>query len=121
MVHTETEIFNHENFLLLQDFFHNLTPVTGGVGMRMLQNMGWEHGTPLGKNREGYVAPIILDVKVGRSGLASQEEQPQRGRGMYGNNSFQSNHLPKRKMAPVVNTQGKGSLKFFSHNCIYSR
>lgn len=74
--------------------------------MRMLRNMGWEHGTPLGKSREGYVAPIVFDVKVGRSGLASQEEQPQRGRGLYGNNSFQSNHLPKRKMAPVVSTQG---------------
>ena len=89
-------------------------PVCGGVGMRMLRNMGWEQGTPLGKSREGYVAPIVFDVKVGRSGLASHEEQPQRGRGLYGNNSFQSNYLPKKKMAPVVSDQGQ-----FHEECFY--
>lgn len=100
-----------------KDFFHNLMPVCGGVGMRMLKSMGWKQGTALGKNREGYVAPVTFDVKVGRSGLASQEEQPQRGRGLYGNNSFQRSNLPKKKLAPVNNIGGKHPVSVLAENC----
>lgn len=75
--------------------------MTGGIGMRMMQNMGWKQGTALGKNNEGYVAPIAFDVKVGRSGLSSHDEQPVKGGG-----GGYNNHLPKKRMAAVQNVAG---------------
>ena len=73
--------------------------------MRMMKSMGWKQGTPLGKTNEGSVAPIVFDVKVGRGGLTSNEEQPQGGRG--GSGGYGYGHLPKKKMAPVQNVAGK--------------
>jgi len=90
-------------------------PLCGGVGMRMMKSMGWKQGTPLGKSNEGSVAPIVFDVKVGRSGLASHEEQPQGGRGGGGGGGYgYGNHLPKKKMAPVQNIAGNGYITFLS-------
>lgn len=93
-----------------KDFFYNLQPVTGGIGMQMMQNMGWKQGTPLGKSQEGYVAPIAFDVKVGRSGLASNDEQPTKGGGI-------SNHLPKKRLGAVQNVNGKHPVSALSEMC----
>lgn len=73
----------------------------------MMQNMGWKQGTPLGKNNEGYVAPISFDVKVGRAGLSSYEEQPMKG----GGGGF-NNHLPKKRLTNVQNVDGMFVLLF---------
>lgn len=98
-----------------KDYFYNLMPVSGGIGMRMMQNMGWKEGTPLGKKKEGYVAPIIFDVKVGRTGLASIEEQPQQRAGVGG--PFGGYNLPKRKPAPIQNVNGKHPVSALSEIC----
>ncbi|RUS81116.1 hypothetical protein EGW08_011102, partial [Elysia chlorotica] len=53
-------------------------PVTGGIGMFLLQKMGWKHGQGLGKNSEGSKEPLLLDIKVDRKGQASmtQDKSP---------------------------------------------
>lgn len=48
--------------------FHNHTPVQGGIGMHLLQKMGWKQGEGLGKNKEGSTLPLMLDVKTDRKG-----------------------------------------------------
>ncbi|XP_046398804.1 serine/arginine repetitive matrix protein 2-like isoform X2 [Ischnura elegans] len=50
------------------------TPLTGGMGMLLLQKMGWRPGEGLGKNKEGVLEPLRLDVKTDKRGLVSQEE-----------------------------------------------
>lgn len=58
----------------LQDVFSSAAPVKSGIGMLLLQKMGWKHGEGLGKNKEGNVEPLQLDVKVDRKGLVTQGE-----------------------------------------------
>lgn len=52
----------------LQDVFTNAAPVSGGIGMFLLQKMGWKQGEGLGKNNEGQKEPLMLDFKVDRKG-----------------------------------------------------
>ena len=80
-----------------------MKPVTEGVGMRMLQKMGWRQGQPLGKNNAGYIAPIPVDVKVGRAGLMASEEEA-----IY-NPNFNANYGILRKrcvQTPIVACAG---------------
>ena len=51
--------------------FHGLAPVGDGFGMKMLKKMGWKEGQPIGKQGEGHVEPICLDVKMDRFGESS--------------------------------------------------
>lgn len=55
--------------------FHNLTPVSGGIGMKLLQKMGWKPGQVIGKRGEGYAEPIALTVKIDRKGLSTGKEK----------------------------------------------
>ena len=55
--------------------FHNLAPVTGGIGMKLLQKMGWKPGQVIGKRGEGYAEPITLTVKIDRKGLSAGKEK----------------------------------------------
>lgn len=48
--------------------FTNAAPVSGGIGMFLLQKMGWKQGEGLGKNNEGQKEPLMLDFKVDRKG-----------------------------------------------------
>lgn len=52
-----------------------------GIGMFLLQKMGWKQGEGLGKNKEGKVEPLLLDVKVDRKGLVTQGEGKKGGGG----------------------------------------
>ncbi|OWF55829.1 Protein SON [Mizuhopecten yessoensis] len=52
--------------------------------MALLQKMGWKLGTGLGKNNEGSLEPLKLDIKTDRKGLTSQEEHSKKGRGHHG-------------------------------------
>lgn len=61
--------------------FHNLTPIKGGVGMRLLEKMGWKPGQVLGKRGEGNIEPIAMNVKTDRKGLISCEETGKAGKG----------------------------------------
>ncbi|XP_022783520.1 protein SON-like isoform X3 [Stylophora pistillata] len=58
-----------------KDMFHNLTPVSGGIGMKLLQKMGWKPGQVIGKRGEGYAEPIALTVKIDRKGLSAGKEK----------------------------------------------
>ena len=57
-----------------KDQFTKLAPVGPGIGMALLERMGWKRGTGLGKNNEGSVEPLMLDVKTDRKGLKAVEE-----------------------------------------------
>lgn len=43
-------------------------PVRSGMGMTLLQKMGWKPGEGLGKNKEGCQEPLQLEVKMDRKG-----------------------------------------------------
>ncbi|XP_032516508.2 protein Son isoform X2 [Danaus plexippus] len=54
-------------------------PVEGGMGMHLLQKMGWTPGRGLGKEGTGALQPLLLEVKLDTRGLTSKEEvKPQR-------------------------------------------
>ncbi|KAK6050495.1 hypothetical protein COOONC_12001 [Cooperia oncophora] len=54
--------------------FKNTRPTLGGVGMRLMQKMGWRPGEGLGPDRAGQLEPLLLDVKNDRKGLVTQDD-----------------------------------------------
>lgn len=50
------------------------TPVSGGMGMQLLQKMGWKPGEGLGKEKNGSLQPLLLEVKLDKKGLVADEE-----------------------------------------------
>lgn len=60
-------------------------PVTGGMGMHLLQKMGWKPGEGLGREKNGSLQPLLLHVKLDKRGLVAQEDlrptRPRRGGG----------------------------------------
>ncbi|ESO89270.1 hypothetical protein LOTGIDRAFT_106890, partial [Lottia gigantea] len=59
---------------LKKDQFKKAEPVKSGIGMFLLQKMGWKAGEGLGKNNEGSLEPLLLDLKVDRKGLQTHSE-----------------------------------------------
>lgn len=57
-----------------KDQFRRAPPVQGGIGMFLLQKMGWKPGDGLGKDNEGNKEPLLLDVKMDRKGLSTSSE-----------------------------------------------
>ena len=53
----------------------NTTPITMGIGKKLLEKMGWKEGEGLGKTHKGVVEPIKPDIRVNRQGLSSQEDK----------------------------------------------
>ena len=50
--------------------------VSGGIGEKLLQKMGWSQGQGLGKTGAGDVDPVeITEIKTDRRGLVSQEDK----------------------------------------------
>jgi protein SON len=49
-------------------------PLTSGMGMHLLQKMGWRPGEGLGKDKTGSLQPLLLEVKLDKRGLVSNEE-----------------------------------------------
>ncbi|XP_077256375.1 uncharacterized protein LOC143894144 [Temnothorax americanus] len=49
-------------------------PLSGGMGMALLQKMGWRPGEGLGKNKEGALEPLQLEVKLDKKGLVSEQD-----------------------------------------------
>lgn len=49
-------------------------PVSGGMGMHLLQKMGWKPGEGLGKEKNGSLQPLLLEVKLDKKGLVAEEE-----------------------------------------------
>ena len=48
--------------------FHNMPAVSGGIGMHLMQKMGWKQGEGLGIAKQGQLEPLALDVKTDRKG-----------------------------------------------------
>lgn len=42
--------------------------------MALLQKMGWRPGEGLGKNKEGALEPLQLEVKLDKKGLVSDQD-----------------------------------------------
>ncbi|BET00824.1 G-patch domain [Nesidiocoris tenuis] len=63
-----------------KDQLISATPVSGGMGMSLLQKMGWKPGEGLGKNHEGTLEPLKLPVKMDKRGLVCAEEMTFRQR-----------------------------------------
>lgn len=49
-------------------------PMSGGMGMHLLQKMGWKPGEGLGKEKNGSLQPLLLEVKLDKKGLVADEE-----------------------------------------------
>ncbi|XP_036326002.1 protein SON [Rhagoletis pomonella] len=49
-------------------------PVTGGMGMQLLQKMGWKPGEGLGRDKTGSLQPLLLDVKLDKHGLVARDD-----------------------------------------------
>ncbi|CAG9827060.1 unnamed protein product [Diabrotica balteata] len=58
-----------------KDQLQTAAPVSGGMGMHLLQKMGWKPGEGLGKDRTGTLEPLLLEVKLDKKGLVANEEQ----------------------------------------------
>ena len=41
-----------------------------------MKKMGWKPGQGLGKNQDGSLTPLLLDVKMDKKGLVSEDERP---------------------------------------------
>lgn len=61
-----------------RDSMKHTAPVTGGMGMHLLQKMGWIPGEGLGKEKNGSLEPLLLDVKLDKRGLVASAEDHQR-------------------------------------------
>lgn len=49
--------------------------MSGGMGMHLLQKMGWKPGEGLGKEKTGTLEPLLLEVKLDKKGIVAKEEQ----------------------------------------------
>ncbi|XP_030762013.1 protein SON isoform X1 [Sitophilus oryzae] len=58
-----------------KDQLQTAAPVSGGMGMHLLQKMGWKPGEGLGKEKTGTLEPLLLEVKLDKKGLVADEEQ----------------------------------------------
>lgn len=54
--------------LFIQDQLKNAKEVTSGVGLKLMQKMGWTPGEGLGKDGAGPLVPLVLDIKADRKG-----------------------------------------------------
>ena len=57
-----------------KDLMSKATPITEGIGKKLLEKMGWRQGEGLGRRKEGTIAPLALDIKTDRKGLVSNED-----------------------------------------------
>ncbi|XP_055949381.1 protein Son-like [Argiope bruennichi] len=63
-----------KDYRVKRDAFTRAAPVTEGKGMSLLKKMGWNPGEGLGKNKEGSLVPLIIDIKMDKKGLVSEGE-----------------------------------------------
>ncbi|XP_047531306.1 protein Son-like isoform X2 [Vanessa atalanta] len=86
-------------------------PVEGGMGMQLLQKMGWTPGQGLGKEGTGTLQPLLLEVKLDTRGLTSKEEVSSR----HGK-SMKPQRLGRRGSAPLV-AGGKHPVSLLGEYC----
>ncbi|XP_020808340.1 protein SON [Drosophila serrata] len=93
-----------------KDQLTSTKPVTGGMGMALLQKMGWKPGEGLGRCKTGSLQPLLLDVKLDKRGLVSREDlrqQPNRPTPAQRRNKNATGHFgggtgPPGAAVPVV-------------------
>lgn len=49
-------------------------PVNSGMGMHLLQKMGWKPGEGLGREKNGALQPLLLELKLDKRGLETNDE-----------------------------------------------
>lgn len=49
-------------------------PVNSGMGLHLLKKMGWMPGEGLGKESNGSLTPLLLELKLDKRGLEATEE-----------------------------------------------
>lgn len=64
------------NAWIKKDLFKSANKVTSEVGLKLMQKMGWSPGEGLGKDRDGPLEPLTMDIKSDRKGLVALEELP---------------------------------------------
>lgn len=57
-----------------RDQMTSAKPLMGGMGMMMLKKMGWKPGEGLGRDKNGVLQPLLLDLKLDKRGLKSHED-----------------------------------------------
>lgn len=62
-------------FISVQDQFQKADKIKGGVGMHLLQKMGWTPGEALGRRKKGSLEPVIPMIKFDTKGLAAEDEK----------------------------------------------
>ncbi|MCP9257846.1 Protein SON [Dirofilaria immitis] len=55
-------------FFAHMDFLKQTNAINSGVGLKLMQKMGWTPGEGLGKGRDGPLEPLVLDIKSDRKG-----------------------------------------------------
>uniref|UniRef100_A0A182QHT5 G-patch domain-containing protein n=1 Tax=Anopheles farauti TaxID=69004 RepID=A0A182QHT5_9DIPT len=90
-----------------RDMMKHSTPVTGGMGMHLLQKMGWQPGEGLGKEKNGSLQPLLLDVKLDKRGLGESNNKPPPPH--FGMQPFprRDGRQQQRYMNMKINTDGK--------------
>lgn len=83
-----------------RDQLRKTRAINSGMGMHLLQKMGWKPGEGLGKNNEGQLEPLALDVKTDKKGLTAAVEEL-----MYGKSKGRSGDGPS--MPVVYDLSGK--------------
>ncbi|XP_030849982.1 protein SON [Strongylocentrotus purpuratus] len=61
-----------------KDMFLTAAPVNTDIGRSLMHKMGWKQGEGLGKNKEGALNPLLLEIKTDRQGLVAAEEKPKK-------------------------------------------
>lgn len=67
---------NTKSTVQVHEHHFNDHKITGGVGFKMLQKMGWG-GDALGKHEDGIVEPIAITMNPGTRGLCGADEKTQ--------------------------------------------
>ncbi|KAI4460206.1 protein son [Holotrichia oblita] len=72
---TQAELASGYQAWARKDQLQTAAPVSGGMGMHLLQKMGWKPGEGLGKEKTGTLEPLLLEVKLDKKGIVAKEEQ----------------------------------------------
>ena len=72
---TPAEIIKGPQAWAKKDQLKKAAAVKSGMGMHLLQRMGWKPGEGLGKYKEGDVEPLSLDVKMDKKGLTGDADK----------------------------------------------
>ncbi|EFA12364.2 Protein SON-like Protein [Tribolium castaneum] len=88
------------------------TPVSGGMGMHLLQKMGWKPGEGLGKEKTGALEPLLLEVKLDKKGLVANEEQKKKKKQGQGSTYTLQNKHPVSLLGEYASKKKLGAPQY---------